>query len=49
MFEVGLEELQQGVLAAAFLHGAVTAIIRCDGRLRTLWRRLLENPASTAD
>lgn len=45
IFEIGLEDLQQGVLAAAFLHGAVAAVIRCDGRLRALWRRLLENPA----
>ncbi len=45
IFEIGWEELQQGVLAAAFARGAVAAVLRSDGKLRQLWRRLLENPA----
>lgn len=45
IFEIGWEELQQGVLAAAFARGAVAAVLHSDGRLRRLWKRLLEDPA----
>ncbi len=45
IFEIGCGELQQGVLAAAFARGAVAAVLHSDGRLRRLWKGLLEDPA----
>lgn len=42
-FEIAFEDLQQGVLAAAFAQGAVAAIIRSRVQVGRLWSRLMED------
>lgn len=43
IFELDVEELSAGVLAAEFAKGAAAAIVRCATTSRNLWSDLMEN------